>query len=568
MARKSKKDQGNFEKLKREMTVKKNKASKQPELKNKTNEIINNIDEKSIDTKTAWKKPIVTGLEDNNNINTYEPDSKEASILDNRQQEKQEPAYEKIELVVFNINEIEYAIHISKVKEIIRIPYLIKMPNVQEAIKGLCNLRGELLPVIEAGKLFNVHSKEFSELSRIIVLENNGQKAGMITDKVAEVISISREYVKEAPTNIKGMDNGYVDGIVILDNGKRVIILLNTEAIISLGNLSYHDEKEIVDIKEEIFETQENDEEQILLFYIAGGEYGINVNYVKEIIRLPKLSKSPYAPIYIEGLFSIRKELIPLINLGKLLDISSAEPNDAMRVVVINYENSYFGILVDKVSQIARINRKLLIDKSKIEYGYRIDFISGMISLDNGNRLVMILEPYSLIKLSATDDKVSTARVINTPDKSDESDNIYEHLLIFKLNNEEYAINIGYVHEISRINEITRLPGAPYYIDGMVDLRGELLPVLNLRKAFNMQSFYTYTDDKIIVAEYENKRLGILIDSTSEIIKLHDSNIEDAPKLFNESSGSNYIHKVAKLSNNTRNVMILNLPVLFAFCIF
>jgi len=146
-----------------------------------------------------------------------------------------------------------------------------------------------------------------------------------------------------------------------------------------------------------------------------------------------------------------------------------------------------------------------------------------------------------------------------------EKEKEYEHVVVFRLDKQEYAINIGNVREISRIDGITRLPMAPYFIDGMVDLRGEIIPIMNLRKVFGMQSIYTYSDEKILVVEYGNRKIGMLTDHVSEVTKIPYNNLEDAPEIYSEGKKNNYIYKIAKLNNNMRTVMILDIPVLLEF---
>lgn len=83
---------------------------------------------------------------------------------------------------------------------------------------------------------------------------------------------------------------------------------------------------------------------------------------------------------------------------------------------------------------------------------------------------------------------------------------------------------------------------------------------MNLRKVLGVPSTGTELSDKMIVAEYKNSKIGILIDRASEIIRLPEDYIENTPELFNEGKNSDYIHKIAKLNNNTRRVLLLNLP--------
>lgn len=546
MARKNKQARDNFEKLKREMTKKKNRLDRSWSDNNAKNTVSNEVQSEEKIKESV--KPITE----------YKP---EEPVSDNLSSEK--ITEDKSEVVVFYINGTEYALPVANVREIIRMPHLIKPPNAQETVKGMCNLRGEFLTVIDTELLLNGTSKEPDELSRIIVLENGSQNTGIISDKVFGIISIGKNNVKEAPANIRGVDEGYVNGIIISDNGNRVIILLNVESIIKQGKQVRADKKYKLetDRDKSSFKIKKTEEEKFILYNICDGEYGINACHVKEIIRIPQISKSLNGQDFIEGMFSYRNEIIPIINIGRLLGLGGCQINEFSRVIVISLNGFSFGILADKLSCIVTVQNHMIKNSNYLTESSS-EYISKFLSLDNGKKLVLIIEPHTIIDLAAYGSKFCVSNAM--PDYSIDENlkkQSYEHIVAFKLDNQEYAVDIGNVKEIRKIKCITRIPKAPYFIDGMTDLRGEMIPIMNLRKIFSMQNIYTYSEDKIIVAEYKNKKIGMLIDNVSEIIKVPKINVEDIPLTDNKSI-KNYIYKIAKLNDNMRTVMILNIPEL------
>lgn len=133
---------------------------------------------------------------------------------------------------------------------------------------------------------------------------------------------------------------------------------------------------------------------------------------------------------------------------------------------------------------------------------------------------------------------------------------ILYHLVTFKLQNEEYGIDISSVQEIIRATDITPVPGAPVHVKGVINLRGKIIPVVNLRKRFNMPESDITEEQRIVVVELGEKRLGMLVDSVSQVIKLSSNVIEDIPEeavTFDE----NYIKGVGKLDQ--RLIIILDL---------
>ncbi len=99
----------------------------------------------------------------------------------------------------------------------------------------------------------------------------------------------------------------------------------------------------------------------------------------------------------------------------------------------------------------------------------------------------------------------------------------------FKLGNEEYGININYVREIIKFLEITTVPKAHYFVEGLINLRGIIIPVLDFRKLFDISPIGNSSNNRIIVVEANDRTLGIIVDSVSEVRNVNMSNIEIVP---------------------------------------
>lgn len=119
-------------------------------------------------------------------------------------------------------------------------------------------------------------------------------------------------------------------------------------------------------------------------------------------------------------------------------------------------------------------------------------------------------------------------------------------LVSFKLGNEEFGVDIRKVQEINRMVEITKIPQAPHYCEGVINLRGKVLPVIDLRKKFEMEIEEWTRNTRIVVCEDGNSIVGIIVDAVEEVLRIPSSTIEPAPKIVS-SVGSDYINGVAKL---------------------
>jgi purine-binding chemotaxis protein CheW len=130
------------------------------------------------------------------------------------------------------------------------------------------------------------------------------------------------------------------------------------------------------------------------------------------------------------------------------------------------------------------------------------------------------------------------------------------HLVTFHLAEEEYGIGIDNVQEIIRASDITYVPGAPSHVKGVINLRGKIIPVVDLRRRFSLPEIVESEFQRIIVVELGEKRLGILVDSVSQVIRLSSSIIEKIPEEVT-TVNENYIKGVGKL--DSRLIIILDL---------
>lgn len=129
-------------------------------------------------------------------------------------------------------------------------------------------------------------------------------------------------------------------------------------------------------------------------------------------------------------------------------------------------------------------------------------------------------------------------------------------LVIFKLGREEYGVSILQVQEIKRITEITRVPHTPEYIKGVINLRGSVLPVIDLKRRLNLPQQALTENTRIIIVKVKEISVGMIVDAVSEVMTINQQNI-DSPDVVAGSVSANYLSGVGKLEN--RLLILLNL---------
>lgn len=134
-------------------------------------------------------------------------------------------------------------------------------------------------------------------------------------------------------------------------------------------------------------------------------------------------------------------------------------------------------------------------------------------------------------------------------------------LVTFLIANEEYAVDILFVQEINRMIQITKVPNSPDFVEGVINLRGRVIPVIDLRTRLGMQKIAHDNNTRIIVIEVLGNTLGFIVDSVREVLRI-PSNITEPPPQLTSGIDSEYIKSVGKLED--RLIILVDLEKIFA----
>ena len=130
-------------------------------------------------------------------------------------------------------------------------------------------------------------------------------------------------------------------------------------------------------------------------------------------------------------------------------------------------------------------------------------------------------------------------------------------IVVFNLNVEVCGVDTSQIKQIIKYQEITKVPKMPKFIEGMINLRGRVIPVINLNKRFEFGETELTKKTKIIITEIEGHPLGFLVNDVQELMKLSDENIEVLPDLIHEA-GNDYMKKVGKRGESLITIVDLH----------
>ena len=140
---------------------------------------------------------------------------------------------ELIQLVSFMLSDEEYGVEVLKVREIIRMPTITKMPNTPHYVEGIINLRGKVIPIISMRKRFSLMENEINSHTRIIIMDVTGSLTGFIVDSVSEVIRIHNSEIQPPPSMVlsSGIGQEFITGV--FNHAERLLIIMDVDKMFS-----------------------------------------------------------------------------------------------------------------------------------------------------------------------------------------------------------------------------------------------------------------------------------------------------------------------------------------------
>jgi len=135
------------------------------------------------------------------------------------------------------------------------------------------------------------------------------------------------------------------------------------------------------------------------------------------------------------------------------------------------------------------------------------------------------------------------------------------HIVGFQVGRETYGVPITSLHEIVRVPEITAVPDAPDYLEGVINLRGKIVSVMDLRKRFGDKQATIKKSNRILVVEHSGRLAGLIVDSASEVLKIPSDAVEAPPAVF-QDGGLNCVTGLGKVAG--RLIVLLDMSKLLA----
>jgi chemotaxis signal transduction protein len=616
------------------------------------------------------------------------------------------------QLVTFLLKDEEFGFDIMSVQEIIRLPKMSKLPHTPDYVEGISSLRGTVLPIFDIRARFGMKREQHTDRSRVLVIDIAGKRTGLLVDSVRQVTRVGRNEFEPPPAAIRNETADYIDGVVKLDNGERIIIALDARRVCTFGGSqgasavtaeAANDSKagssqiassqigpsqSATDSGKPVSEGHANEARakggevrQLVTFKVGGEEFAFPMEHVREILRVQTPKEVPGAPEHLLGVLTVRGRILPIIDLRRLLRQSSfasdhvaacrqasaeyqallaaqsaagSEHLDLHRVTAaaeklrtwLSAFNSSSQVLTETLAQARGLNehvskqstaaadhsldakaqdglshdiatsvasivstlhdfeekvegniredqRIIVVDSNGFQLGLVVDHVnevlgvqeeaieapplvahqegvslSGIVKLEDGNRLILLLATGSLLdhkvleKITAggVSSNATAAEAAKPSEKKEEDSAQGEELQLvtFLLGKEEYGIPIARIQEIDRLSNITQTPKAPKYVEGVTNLRGEVIPVLSTRTLFALEQKPSDDHTRVIIVDLAGSKTGLVVDSVKQVLSISSRNIAPPPASISNGNDAQFISGIGKVEDGKRMIVLLD----------
>jgi purine-binding chemotaxis protein CheW len=461
-------------------------------------------------------------------------------------------------------NEV-FAVDMAPVQEIIRVPEVVRVPLAPHTLEGLANLRGKVLPIISLRRIFGFEDHAYDDSTRAVVIDL-GQPLGFVVDRVASVVGVELTKIEDVGSISGTVNTELLSGLLKDVGGHEMIMVLDFAKLIAtefadIATLSRSkvDEHRFSNsrIDEEV--EKASDELQLVSFAVAGQEYAIAIEDVQEIVQVPAhIVHVPHSETYVLGVMTLRNRLLPLVSLRRMFGLPPQDADEQSRIVVVALGSASVGVVMDSVNEVLRV-AKVHVDNMPglLARDGDLSDITEICRLDEGKRLVSIISVSNMFRHSAIKEALTT--VDNLQEELTEQDTVVEddeQMVVFRLDKEEFGVPIESVQEIVRVpDELTHVPRAPAFVEGVINLRGAVLPVLDQRLRLGLATTKRNDKQRIMVFLFDGVRTGFIVDSVTEVLKIPKAAIEIAPQLSGEQS--RLIGRVANLEKQKRLIQLI-----------
>lgn len=437
----------------------------------------------------------------------------------------------------------EYALDAACIREVVGMPERVtRLPLSPACLEGIFTLRGSAIPMINLARVFDPQAPAAGAEQRVAILEHEEVLVGLVFDATGEVLRVRPEQRTVLAYGGAGAA-AVLSGALTLDGGARLVQLLDPAALIRIDNVPQVRAQSAARDAERLRFLRRAQGRKALAFRAGGMAFAMAIDAVQEIIRLPELRSSVMLGTLCKGWFDLRGTVVGAVDLGALLQCT---PNpdareEERRVMIVRAGGDLLGLLVDGVDDIRPYfdadvlaipmlgTRRAAMFRGVLPNAERRDALF----LDHAH----LFSESEVAEICAGHRRLYQHELDAAPGRGGAKNGRRQVYLAFTLDT-AWATDIGQVREIVAFDDaMTRPPGMPDCVHGMMQLRQRMICVIDLRRMYGMPAracldAAAQAERRVLVLDHGDERYGVIVDRVDSILSLPDSQRRPSPALL------------------------------------
>lgn len=422
----------------------------------------------------------------------------------------------------------EFALPASSLREVVNFPArLIPVPLAPHFLEGVFTLRGQVIPVLNLARIFDRGASAAAVSDKIAIIDHEDLQVGIVFHSTGSVLRVQPEQ-RSTLQYAEGCTGGVVVGTILLDDGARLLQVLDAHALVHIENVPHVQALRAFsqgNIKSQF--QQKATRRQCLGFHVGPTAFAFDISAIREIINVPELKSSVMVGPLCLGRMNFRGHAIAVIDFGALLGLAASQPapGGTQRILVALLGDSLIGLLVDSVDSIFHFSDHDVMPVPLLSKA-RAAMFTGCIARAEAD--ILFLDHQAIF--SAAELREIGEGHTNLYQAEAKGDQSGHALTLAKSRREVYiafGIDQRWAVEISQLREIISYaaplvspPGLPAFVLGFLNLRQQIVSVIDMRCLFGLQPMEDMSNAKIMIIERDEERYGLLVDSIETILTI------------------------------------------------
>lgn len=461
---------------------------------------------------------------------------------------------------------IELAICAEHVLEATPITGAIRpLPAGVGFLEGFMHLRDDAIPVINMKKRLGLSPSDYAPDAKVAVVGLSKLRFGLLFDDIKDVLLVGSDSVHPIHPALQTPDS-VISDLIKLDNGRRTLELLDLNRLLGDGNDLGQIQDEPASHRQTDGRTQ-GDSSRYVVFSCLDQDYGVPVGQVQEITFLAEMD-DVFRNDAIEGALRLRGHCIPILDSSRLFQQQDAEPHtgDDVRILVLNTDEFQYGLIVDNIREIISIAE----DDAMPVPGSRQSSVNGIYQHPDG-RNIMLIRVDALI--AGLKNQLRSVARLKSADEDEQGHATHlqaQHLitadcyLVFSIDR-KFAIELNDVQEIIETSDVMDLPAESGFDRRVLNLRGCVIPVINLRQFYGFPKAETDSGGtKLIIARNGGRIIALEVDRILTIHKQikYQNTPSLNPQLSNRADTLDRLIEFAGESGVHEHVLVINISAM------